>query len=169
MKCHSLGTSQGTQHKHALLGLMQGELRTIVPGCSQPALSLNAALVAELQEIDYTLEGQSADRFRTNFGKEDWLKVPKIFWDRTTTEVLTMEYCPGVKINRISELDKMGVDRKRLAKLAVESYLQQILTYGFFHAGRGMRHSMPDLHVCLCLFFQEEQHYSCQIFQISGK
>ena len=87
------------------------------------------------QEIDYTMEGESADRFRKNFGTEDWLKVPGIFWERTTSEVLTMEYCPGVKINRISELDKLGVDRKRLAKLAVESYLQQILTYGFFHAG----------------------------------
>lgn len=89
------------------------------------------------QEIDYTMEGESADRFRTNFGKDDWLKVPRIYWERTTQEVLTMEYCPGVKINRISELDKLGVDRKRLAKLAVESYLQQILTYGFFHAGKG--------------------------------
>ncbi|KAL0027900.1 hypothetical protein WJX79_001482 [Trebouxia sp. C0005] len=86
------------------------------------------------QEIDYTLEGESADRFRKNFGNNDWLKVPRIYWERTTQEVLTMEYCPGVKINRIAELDKLGVDRKRLAKLAVESYLQQILTYGFFHA-----------------------------------
>ena len=89
-----------------------------------------------MQEIDYTMEGESADRFRKNFGTEDWLKVPGIFWERTTSEVLTMEYCPGVKINRISELDKLGVNRKRLAKLAVESYLQQILTYGFFHAGK---------------------------------
>ena len=89
-----------------------------------------------VQEIDYTMEGESADRFRKNFGTEDWLKVPGIFWERTTSEVLTMEYCPGVKINRISELDKLKVDRKRLAKLAVESYLQQILTYGFFHAGK---------------------------------
>lgn len=86
------------------------------------------------QEIDYTLEGESADRFRKNFGNDNWLKVPRIYWERTTQEILTMEYCPGVKINRIAELDKLGVDRKRLAKLAVESYLQQILTYGFFHA-----------------------------------
>ena len=89
-----------------------------------------------MQEIDYNQEGASADRFRKNFGKEDWLKVPRIYWDRTTSEVLTMEYCPGVKINRIEELDKLKVDRKRLARLAVESYLQQILTHGFFHAGK---------------------------------
>ena len=99
-------------------------------------LRLPITLVCCLQEIDYNQEGASADRFRKNFGKEDWLKVPRIYWERTTSEVLTMEYCPGVKINRTEELDRIKVDRKRLARLAVESYLQQILTYGFFHAGK---------------------------------
>ncbi len=46
-----------------------------------------------------------------------------------------MEYAPGVKINRAAEIEAMGVDRKLLAKRAVESYLQQLLTHGFFHAG----------------------------------
>jgi hypothetical protein len=40
----------------------------------------------------------------------------------------------GKKINDAAAIDKMGLDRKRLARLAVESYLQQILRYGFFHA-----------------------------------
>jgi predicted unusual protein kinase regulating ubiquinone biosynthesis (AarF/ABC1/UbiB family) len=86
------------------------------------------------QEIDYTLEGKNADRFRTNFESTPWIKVPRVLWDYTTPEVLTLEYVPGVKINRAAELDKMGVDRKLLARRTVESYLQQLLTYGFFHA-----------------------------------
>ena len=86
------------------------------------------------QEIDYTLEGKNADRFRKNFEETPWIKVPKVLWDYTTPEVLTLEYVPGVKINRGSELDKMGIDRQLLARRTVESYLQQLLTYGFFHA-----------------------------------
>ncbi len=39
-----------------------------------------------------------------------------------------------MKINDAAALDSMGLDRKRLARLAVESYLQQILRHGFFHA-----------------------------------
>mgnify|MGYP001810131441 CR=1 FL=1 len=35
----------------------------------------------------------------------------------------------------VSELDRMGVDREVLARRAVESYLQQLLNHGFFHAG----------------------------------
>jgi ABC1 atypical kinase-like domain len=81
----------------------------------------------------------SSARFRTNFAAEQWVKVPKVVWERTSPEVLTMEYAPGIKINRVEDLDKLGIDRKRLARLTVESYLQQLLTFGFFHAGAGGR------------------------------
>ena len=90
---------------------------------------------ATLQEIDYVLEGQNADRFRTNFASTPWVKVPAIVWPLTSERVLTMEFVPGVKINRAAEIDKLGIDRALLAQRAVESYLQQLLTYGFFHAG----------------------------------
>ena len=86
------------------------------------------------QEIDYTLEGASADRFRQNFADSPWIKVPIVLWERTSSEVLTMEYCPGIKVNRAAELDAAGADRLLLAKRLVESYLQQLLTHGFFHA-----------------------------------
>ena len=88
------------------------------------------------QEIDYTLEGRNADLFRANFAGVDWVKVPSIYWELTRPEVLVMEYCPGVKINDGAALDAMGLDRSRLARLSVESYLQQILRHGFFRARR---------------------------------
>ena len=57
-------------------------------------------LASSLQEIDYVMEGQNADRFRENFANTDWVKVPRVLWEYTTSQVLTMEYTPGVKINR---------------------------------------------------------------------
>ncbi|MCO5548595.1 hypothetical protein L7F22_002055 [Adiantum nelumboides] len=86
------------------------------------------------QEIDYNKEGANAERFANNFKDLEYVKVPKIYWEFTTPQVLTMEYVPGIKINRIAALDQLGVDRKRLAQYAVESYLEQILRHGFFHA-----------------------------------
>ncbi|KAH7292760.1 hypothetical protein KP509_29G083900 [Ceratopteris richardii] len=86
------------------------------------------------QEIDYSKEAVNAERFANNFKDLDYVKVPKIYWEYTTPQVLTMEYVPGIKINRIAALDQLGVDRKRLARYAVESYLEQILRHGFFHA-----------------------------------
>ncbi|OIT26860.1 PREDICTED: uncharacterized protein LOC109214760 [Nicotiana attenuata] len=86
------------------------------------------------QEIDYTKEAANAELFASNFKNMDYVKVPTIYWEYTTPQVLTMEYVPGIKINRIQALDQLGVDRKRLGRYAVESYLEQILSHGFFHA-----------------------------------
>eukprot|EP00959_Pyramimonas_sp_CCMP1952_P290918 6085674-Pyramimonas_sp.AAC.1 len=35
------------------------------------------------QEIDYRVEGESADQFAQNFKEMDWVKVPNIYWDYT--------------------------------------------------------------------------------------
>ncbi|KAL9241485.1 hypothetical protein vseg_015595 [Gypsophila vaccaria] len=86
------------------------------------------------QEIDYTKEAANAELFASNFKNMDYVKVPTIYWEYTTPQILTMEYVPGIKINRIQALDQLGVDRKKLGRYAVESYLEQILSHGFFHA-----------------------------------
>ncbi|XP_057416376.1 protein ACTIVITY OF BC1 COMPLEX KINASE 8, chloroplastic-like isoform X2 [Lotus japonicus] len=86
------------------------------------------------QEIDYTKEAANSELFASNFKGMDYVKVPTIYWDYTTPQILTMEYVPGIKINKIQALDQLGVDRKRLGRYAVESYLEQILSHGFFHA-----------------------------------
>ena len=66
---------------------------------------------------------------------QQWVRVPRVLWDYTSPQVLVMEYVPGIKINRKKELVKQGIDEKQIARLAVESYLIQILRHGFFHAG----------------------------------
>ncbi|KAF1887973.1 hypothetical protein Lal_00023982 [Lupinus albus] len=86
------------------------------------------------QEIDYTKEAANAELFASNFKNMNYVKVPSIVWDYTTPQILTMEYVPGIKINKIQALDQLGVDRTRLGRYAVESYLEQILSHGFFHA-----------------------------------
>jgi len=88
------------------------------------------------QEIDYRQEGKNADDFRENFQKAglDWCKVPDIYWNYSSERVLTMEYCPGIKISLVDELEAAGLDTARLARLSVESYLLQIMRFGLFHA-----------------------------------
>ncbi|RXI09416.1 hypothetical protein DVH24_034033 [Malus domestica] len=89
---------------------------------------------ANVKEIDYTKEAANAELFASNFKNMDYVKVPTIIWEYTTPQVLTMEYVPGIKINKIQAIDQLGLDRQRLGRYAVESYLEQILSHGFFHA-----------------------------------
>lgn len=85
------------------------------PGMYSVPPALNVAPLATLQDVD-------------------WVKVPRIYWEYSKPEMLVMEYCPGCKINDAAAIEGMGLDRKKLARLSVESYLQQILRHGFFHA-----------------------------------
>ncbi|KAH9606642.1 hypothetical protein KSS87_013078 [Heliosperma pusillum] len=86
------------------------------------------------QEIDYINEGKNADRFRRDFRNVKWVRVPLVHWDYTALKVLTLEYVPGIKINKLEKLDERGYNRPRIASRAIEGYLIQILKTGFFHA-----------------------------------
>nr|WP_293079899.1 AarF/ABC1/UbiB kinase family protein [Moorena sp. SIO4A1] len=86
------------------------------------------------EEIDYLNEGRNADTFRRNFRNYDWVKVPRIYWRYTSSRVLTLEFLPGIKISSYEALEAAGLDRKLIARLGAEAYLQQLLNDGFFHA-----------------------------------
>nr|WP_287313864.1 AarF/ABC1/UbiB kinase family protein [Moorena sp. SIO1G6] len=86
------------------------------------------------QEIDYLNEGRNADTFRRNFRSYDWVKVPRVYWRYTSSRVLTLEFLPGIKISSYEALEAAGLDRKLIARLGAEAYLQQLLNDGFFHA-----------------------------------
>jgi len=86
------------------------------------------------EETDYLNEGRNADTFRRNFRDYDWVSVPRVYWRYTSPRVLTLEYIPGIKISHYDALEAAGLDRKLLAKLGAEAYLQQLLNDGFFHA-----------------------------------
>lgn len=85
-------------------------------------------------EIDYLNEGRNADTFRRNFRERDWVKVPRVYWRYTSPRVLTLEYAPGIKISHYEALEASGLDRKAIARMGAEAYLQQLLNDGFFHA-----------------------------------
>jgi predicted unusual protein kinase regulating ubiquinone biosynthesis (AarF/ABC1/UbiB family) len=86
------------------------------------------------EETDYLNEGRNADTFRRNFRGEDWVNVPRVYWRYTSPRVLTLEYLPGIKISHYEALEAAGLDRKLLARLGAQAYLQQLLNDGFFHA-----------------------------------
>ena len=86
------------------------------------------------QEIDYTKEGQNADRFRENFKDSERVTAPTIYWRFTTAKVLTMSYLPGIKIDDRATLEACGFDPKQINQLGICCYLKQILVDGFFQA-----------------------------------
>ena len=88
-------------------------------------------------ELDYIGEGRSADLFRRNFsaGGVAWVRVPAVQWLYCSPRVLTTEYLPGLcKVSDAAAIAGAGLSAKLVVRRATESYLQQILRHGFFHA-----------------------------------
>ena len=60
-------------------------------------------------ELDYLTEGRNTERFAANFADNDTIRVPRVFWETTTSRVLTLERMHGLKINDLAGLDAAGI------------------------------------------------------------
>ncbi len=86
------------------------------------------------EEMDYTQEGRNAEKFRELYGHLKDIYVPKIYWEYTGREVLTMEWVEGTKLTKLAELRQQGIDPTHLIEVGVNCSLRQLLEHGFFHA-----------------------------------
>jgi len=85
-------------------------------------------------ELDYLAEGACCERLAQMFVDDDTVAFPKVYWEFTTTRVLTLERLEGIPFNRTAQLDEAGMDRPELAKRGIFCYLEQIFVHGFYHA-----------------------------------
>jgi predicted unusual protein kinase regulating ubiquinone biosynthesis (AarF/ABC1/UbiB family) len=85
-------------------------------------------------EIDYIHEGKNADRFRHNFQSYQNVAVPQVYWQYTTSQILTLEYLPGIKIDNRPALEANQIDTQAVIQLGITCYLKQLLEDGFFQS-----------------------------------
>lgn len=108
-------------------------------GGSYGAMYDLAALVDEFAwtlrgELDYVREGRNADLFRRNFAGQEWVYVPRIFSEYSTSRVLTMERVSGTPIEEAISDPGARLDRRGLAANLTRWILKQVFEDGFFHA-----------------------------------
>ena len=85
-------------------------------------------------EMDFRLEAAAASEFAENLAHDPEFRAPRIDWDRTTREVLTMEWIDGTPLSDPALLAKRGFDAPKLARALIQSFLRHALHDGFFHA-----------------------------------
>lgn len=86
------------------------------------------------RETDYLHEAECMERMAKNFAHEKDILFPAVVHEWTTRDILTMTFMEGVKITRFDELDRMGIDRHKLATRMVQSFYKQLFVDRFFHA-----------------------------------
>lgn len=84
-------------------------------------------------ELEYTIEGRNAEKVAKQFENDPKIYIPKVFWDYSTSKLLTMEYIEGTKLNEEEKINDKGYRHKIIAERVVQTIFHQILSEGFFH------------------------------------
>jgi len=85
-------------------------------------------------EMDLRLEAAAASEMAENTVDDTGFRVPRIDWERTGRDVLTMEWIDGIKMSNVAAIVEAGHDTKQLGVLIVQSFLRHAMRDGFFHA-----------------------------------
>jgi ubiquinone biosynthesis protein len=85
-------------------------------------------------EMDFRLEAAALSEMAENTREDIDFRVPKVDWDRTARDVLTMEWIDGTPLNDRTALEARGIDMPALGHNVIQSFLRHALRDGFFHA-----------------------------------
>jgi ubiquinone biosynthesis protein len=85
-------------------------------------------------EMDLRLEAAALSEMAENTRDDPDFRVPTVDWDRTTHNVLTMEWIDGIALNDHARLAQSNVDLPDLGRKVIQSFLRHALRDGFFHA-----------------------------------
>ena len=85
------------------------------------------------REMDFTREGLTIEKMAKNFAGDNNLYFPKVFWERSSKAILTLEYINGIKVSDLTALEDAGMDQALIARRGADAFLKMVLVDGFFH------------------------------------
>jgi len=85
-------------------------------------------------EMDFRLEAAALSEMAENTKADPDFRVPAIDWDRTTKDVLTLEWIDATPLSDRARLQAKGLDLPHLGRAVIQTFLRHALRDGFFHA-----------------------------------
>lgn len=85
-------------------------------------------------ELDLRYEAAGAVELRENMGSEVGFYVPEIYWNLTSSKVLTLERIYGIAGNDLAAIKEAGHDFDQILQYAANAFFCQVFRDGFFHA-----------------------------------
>jgi ubiquinone biosynthesis protein len=87
------------------------------------------------QELDLRLEARNTRTVADQAGPASPVRIPTVYPELTTRRVMVSEFIDGTNLQRAGPLlDRLGADRRALARTLLGCILRQILDGGLFHA-----------------------------------
>ena len=128
------GLEDGYTDDLKALGTMTGVLSKIVPGFSgmNPREMLSELGSAVRGQMSFRQEIENNRRFAKDFEHHDWLRLPEIYDEYCSDDVITMEFVVGDKA--LDYVVKRGTHDPELAKNVYSMYFEMAFLNKFFHA-----------------------------------
>ncbi|XP_004240944.1 putative ABC1 protein At2g40090 [Solanum lycopersicum] len=100
-------------------------------------------LIAEVREsipkeLDFLVEAKNSIKCMDNFRKlsphiADYVYAPKVYWNLSTSKLLTMEYMEAAQVNDLKSIQRLGIQPSDVVKLVSETFAQMMFKHGFVH------------------------------------
>jgi predicted unusual protein kinase regulating ubiquinone biosynthesis (AarF/ABC1/UbiB family) len=87
-----------------------------------------------LAELDYRNEATNLEVLADSLADDERILVPRPVRDYCSEHVLTMDLIAGQSVGQLGPLRLLDIDGPALAQALFESYLDQVLVHGLFHA-----------------------------------
>ena len=88
---------------------------------------------ALINELDYTIEARNVERIGKTHKNDSKIKIPEIYWEYSTKNVMVMDFIKGIPVNHLKTLDEMNINRSEVADTLAKAIFQQIFEEGYFH------------------------------------
>jgi ubiquinone biosynthesis protein len=85
-------------------------------------------------EMDLRFEAAAASEYSENTKNDAGFRVPQIYWNFTSENVMTLDWIDGVSIRETEYLQNKNIDTKRIASDIIQHFLRHAIRDGFFHA-----------------------------------
>jgi len=85
-------------------------------------------------EMDLRFEAAAANEYAENTKNDIGFRVPQIYWNFTSENVMTLDWVEGVSIRETEELKKKNLDTEKIAEDIIQNFLRHAVRDGFFHA-----------------------------------
>ena len=85
-------------------------------------------------EMDLRFEAAAANEYAENTKNDVGFRVPQIYWNFTSENVMTLDWIDGISIRETEELKKKNFNTEKIAEDIIQNFLRHAVRDGFFHA-----------------------------------
>ncbi|XP_061376625.1 putative ABC1 protein At2g40090 [Gastrolobium bilobum] len=122
---------------HATVELIVNTLHRFFP-CFDYRWLLDEISESLPKELDFLNEAKNSEKCLENFRKlsphiANYVYAPKVYWNLSTSKLLTMEFIDGAYVNDVKTIQKLGIRPHELSMLVSQTFAEMMFKHGFVH------------------------------------